>query len=87
MIIKGNLADYKVTWEESGWSYAIPVVKVKKKVFGLPFRYWSKVWEGGSKPRLSAEHALPSEITDWFERSVERYENYLIAWEEALNIK
>lgn len=81
MIIDGELNQYKVKWESSGWSYAVPIVKVKKKIPLLPFSVWRKVWEGSSVGIIEAEKKLPDDMKRWYQNAVDRYERYIKAWD------
>ena len=82
MIIRGSVNEYRVKWQPAGFSYAVPVVRIKKKIPFLPMSRWIKVWEGGAKPYLSAEKALPDEIREWFKGAVNEYEQYEEKWLE-----
>ena len=81
MIINVNGSRYKVNWAERGWTYAVPVVKVKKKMRLINISYWCKVWEGEAKSKTRAEMAHPKEIKAWFEDAVQHYEEYKARWD------
>lgn len=80
MIIKGKLGEYNVCWERSGWSYAVPIVYVRKK-FSI-FSYWSKAWEGKCKTAKTASQLTPKPMVEWFNEAVYDYEKYVAEWEK-----
>lgn len=75
MEIKG----YRVKWAEYGWSYGVPIVRKRVKLFGV-IPYWKKVWQGEAINCLTAEKMLPDRMKKWFEEAVDEYENYTRAW-------
>lgn len=75
MIIKG----YNVKWQESGWSYGVPVVR-RKSLFLGTIPYWKKVWEGKAISRGNAEKMHPDEMKKWFTEAVDEFEEYIKAW-------
>ena len=81
MIIDGKLNKYKVNSENSGWSWAVPVLKIKKKFLFLPFSRWVKVWEGEATSRILANKMKPCEKKQWFTAAVREYEDHRAAWD------
>lgn len=84
MIIKGEREEYKVQWRPSGWSYAVPVLRVKRIIPYLPFRvtYWKEVWEGSGRGLIGVEKMLPSDMKEWYRSAIKSYEKYAEEWEK-----
>lgn len=83
MIIKGKYDTYKVTWRQDGWSWAVPVIRARRR-FLFVFTIWRKVWtaETHSKTIISAENLYPDAMRNWFQEAVAHYECYIEAWEK-----
>jgi hypothetical protein len=82
MIIKGKIEEYHVDWEGLGWSYAQPVVRVKRRILGLPITRWKRVWDGEHKRRTVAQQMLPIPMEQWYKGAVDAYEVYVKKWKE-----
>jgi hypothetical protein len=82
MVVSGKLNEYKVSIENAGWSWALPVIRIRKRILFLPISRWVKVWEGAARSRISADKMYPSVIEDWCKLAVEEYEGYVIAWND-----
>lgn len=78
MIIRG----YQVKWEAAGFSFAVPIVSIRRTGFWRLFSPWKKVWEGDSRPYLIAEKMHPEQIKQWFTSAVYQYEAFKSAWEK-----
>ena len=79
MEICGIYETYEVFFVKAGWSYAVPVVYVKRK-FLLLFTIRKKVWEGKAISRRTAEKMHREPLLEWFKSAVNEYEEYKDSW-------
>lgn len=86
MIIKGRLSDYKVEWNPSGWSYAVPCVYVRSRIPIIGLKRWKLVYTGEGKGILGVERMGPELMEGWFDKTVYAYEEYKTEW-DAFNKK
>jgi len=79
VIIKGQLNEYKVTYEVYGYTTYAPIIKVKK------WYGWKKVrvCSENTDRRIRVDNMYPEEIREWFTWAVKSYENYKEAWDKC----
>lgn len=82
MELRGEHGGYSVHWGVSGFSWAVPVVKKKAKLFGF-IPILRKVWVGDARHLNLVEKMYPAELRDWFQLAVNEYERYAEAWGEV----
>ena len=78
---------YEMSWRPYGWSYAEPLLLVKKTYLKF-FTFTHKVslvnWSGGVT-HIEAAAAKPDRLRKWFTDVVNKYEDYQAAWQKELS--
>ena len=85
MIVQGKKCKYQVQWQKRGFTFAIPIVRIKVKYCFCGFEFfsrWKKVWDGEDEAKciIDARCMHPHAMRRWFEKSVDKYEAYQEAW-------
>lgn len=74
---------YEVRWRDAGWSYAEPVVRERRLLFGVvPWR--KEVWRGGSIYRFKLRTMLPDQCRRLYQEAVDEYERVTEAWSKEI---
>lgn len=81
--VKGRLADYKITVEQTGWTYCKLRFNKKEKLFWL-FPIWSFGDKYGCvKSMIFVEEKMtPDELEQWKRESLIQYEDHCRLWEK-----
>lgn len=73
--------NYILDWDESGFSYACPVIFIEKTLFGfIPTR--KLIFEGYSKSYLTALRSHKDDLESWYVYTLIAYFDYCDSWED-----
>ena len=79
------IGEYKVLWEQVGWSYAKVFIYKRsiKKLLWWSVSYDEFLWEDPNNKCLKhTQTMLPTEQTRWFNQAVKNYEEYKSEWDK-----
>jgi hypothetical protein len=82
MKIQGKLTGktYNVYWRSSGWSHAVPFVKVRLTFFGIKLWYNSVELPHKTRGFLGVKEGSLHDRRRWFQDAIDRYETHALQW-------
>ena len=82
IIGKRSNRTYDVKYSLSGWSYATPVVYHQVYFLGIPLWYKRIELPHDVHCFLSVKEWGPIQLENWFQNSIDRYEEYYQKWDQ-----